>query len=781
MKNFKSLINSLILCLFVALNFMTLKAQDQSYYNTRLAYKFSVDSLAGFDEEAAIKGFSLDGFEGKELRWVTYNAKRNYVNAKYNLIKPQVQINQSYSNFKPIGGNLSVNAAPCVNEDFEASPVGQVIGNTLAGWGVGSMNNPCCGAGAACVNLATVTAGSSECWVRATPMADPWMGTLPNSPLGGTKVLQMNDNNWGSLTTRISQTFPVAATNALFQFAYAGVWDGSGHACCDQPSLKITLKNCAGVPLACPAISLTPSGAACASGVPGYTVTGGVSWTNWVIKSLDLTPFIGTCVTIEVTVSDCDGGAHQGYCYFDAICKPMTIQVNSALFPAGTAAATVVACGVTTATVVAPIGLGPYLWNGPAGSGITNNTNAQFQTTTAGTYTLTMTPPGSCAPIVKLVTLSFAPSPNANFNNISGCNTFTFNNLGNPAPAIQTYSFVGTAPPPSFTTTATTTVVTFPTAGTYTVLHSINNSGCTATVQAVIVVAPPINPAFTVPTPTQCLNGNSYSFAASLNVGTHSYTFNPAAGAPAVGNAANYGPGSFTAPGTYTVTHTVSSGGCTAFTSSVVSISPHPSLTLVPTNAICGNNNGSIVINNTTPAGQTVISFSMNGTAIVTQTPTGLPTGAYTIAFTNNFGCITSSVTNIANTPGVTNLATTFVNPACGNANGSITLGVVTGGTGPYTYSVNNGPFSAAPPLTNLAAGNYTITVKDVNNCVFTTVVTLVNTIPPSNVTFTTSPTACVGNTGVLGITGVTGGVAPFTFSVNGVSTGSVTGSLAFG
>ncbi|MBA2611665.1 MAG: hypothetical protein H0U95_06835, partial [Bacteroidetes bacterium] len=500
-----------------------------------MAYKFSVDSLAGFDEAATIRSFAQDGFEGKELRWVTYNAKRNYINAKYKLAPPQVQINTSTSNYKPIGGNNSVNAAPCVNEDFEGASVGQYFGNTLVGWTVASMNNPCCGAGQACVNIATTTVGSPEIWVRTTPMADPWMGTLPNSPLGGTKVLQMNDNNWGSLCTRISQTFPVTPSNALFQFAYAGVWDGSGHACCDQPSLKITLKNCAGTPLACPAISLTPSGAACASGVPGYTVTGGVSWTNWVIKSLDLTPFLSSCVTIEVTVSDCDGGAHQGYCYFDAICKPMTIQVNNSLFPVGTAASTVVSCGVSTATLIAPTGLGPYLWNGPGGSGITNNANQVIQTATAGNYTLTMTPPGSCAPIVKVITILFAPVPNANFTNVGNCNSFTFNNTGNGPPAIQTYSFVGPAPPPTFTTTAASTVVAFPSPGTYTVIHMIDNSGCTATVQSVIVVSPPPDPAFTLPTPTQCLNGNSYSFVAATPGGVHSYTFNPVAGSPAAG------------------------------------------------------------------------------------------------------------------------------------------------------------------------------------------------------------------------------------------------------
>lgn len=137
--------------------------------------------------------------------------------------------------------------------------------------------------------------------------------------------------------------------------------------------------------------------------------------------------------------------------------------------------------------------------------------------------------------------------------------------------------------------------------------------------------------------------------------------------------------------------------------------------------------------------------------------------------------------TTIANTAPITALGTTPTNPTCGNANGSIALGAVTGGVPTYSYSVNGGAFTTSPALTGLTAATYTIIVKDINGCTFTKTVTLTNQPGPTAVNFTTSPTACVGNTGVLGITGVTGGSAPYTFSVNGVATGSVTNGLAAG
>ncbi|MCE3228622.1 MAG: Ig domain protein group 2 domain protein, partial [Bacteroidetes bacterium] len=646
------------------------------------------DSLAGFDD-MPFKTEALNrGFFGKEYSAFMYSVKRGYVNQKYNL-------GVSMINAKPLPPQapVSLMAPPCVNEDFESSTAGGPY-TTLTGWtvseaqnGFGSWNaamtvytyyNTC----SVSVYPATSwTQAPNEVWIRNTPIADAnFPGGIPNSPLGGTKVLQLNDNiaSLGEVS-RVSQTFPVTSGNALFQYAYAACFNGTGHLCCDQPFLTIQVRNCSNVILACPNVDIIASGPSCTSGTPGFlTNASGYLYKNWTVQSIDLTPFIGSCVTIEVIVGDCSGWAHFGYCYFDAKCSPMTITVNNTQFPAGTAATTVAACGVTTGTMSAPTGLGPYNWQGPAGSGITNNTNQTITTSTSGNYTLTMNPAGACAPITKTVTLVFTPSPLATFNTVSGCNTFTFTNTGSAAPSVQTYSFIGTSPPGSFTTTATTTVVPFPTAGTYTVMHVVTNTaGCVTTASTVITAGAPPNAAFAIPTPTQCLNGNSYNFNATQATGTHTYNFNPAGGAPANGSAANYN-GAFTAPGTYTVNHTINFGGCTAFASSVIVVNPHPSLTVVPFNAACGQNTGSITINNTTGAGQTVVSFSMNGTTIPSQTVTGLGAGLYTIGLTNNFGCFTNTTTTIGNTPGVTALGTTSINPTCGNANGSIGLGVVT-------------------------------------------------------------------------------------------------------
>ena len=77
-------------------------------------------------------------------------------------------------------------------------------------------------------------------------------------------------------------------------------------------------------------------------------------------------------------------------------------------------------------------------------------------------------------------------------------------------------------------------------------------------------------------------------------------------------------------------------------------------------------------------------------------------------------GCVFSNTVFISNTGGPSAIATTVVNAGCGASNGSITLGAVTGGVAPYTYSVNGSAFTATTSYLNMAAGTYAVEVRDV-------------------------------------------------------------------
>ncbi len=365
---------------------------NQGYLNNNASsfknyVHFYADSLEGFDEHT-LKGQLLGrGFYGVEYMYVMNLKKREYIKTKYNLwIDPQNSDPSQMGN-KPIGGNNSVNAAPCINEDFEATPVGTYAGGlAVTGWTIGSGSNGFPNGGA-CLTPNYGANGSPEFSVVATPIINvPFLGTLPHSPLGGTKVVCMGNTSPGVLINQLKQTFPVTSANTLFQFAYAGSWDGSGHACCDQPFFKVDLYNCQGVLLPCSSISLTPSGSGCQSGVPGYTVDPPtqVSWTNWVVKYIDLTPYLGTCVTIKVTSGDCNGGAHHGSAYFDSRCGGNL--VGSGLGGnGGPVGGPVSFCfGSNQASIVAPLGYATYSWTGPP--------NVTYTPALANAPTITVSP-----------------------------------------------------------------------------------------------------------------------------------------------------------------------------------------------------------------------------------------------------------------------------------------------------------------------------------------------------------------------------------------------------
>ncbi len=682
MKN-KSL--PLILSLFTLFIFNTnvVKAQAPFKY---LTYIFPSDSLKGFDEAAANKEALDRGFFGSEYHVIMYSQKRDFINKKYGYTYGTTM----GSNAKGGPSTPSINAAPCVNEDFESSPsststttVG-TIGTSLLGWqaswGQNSGINGSCTQAGCCPN-----AGSTDAWIRTTPWTAPApLGVIPASPFGGTKVIQMNDNiTMKGEVVRIQQTFPVTASNALFQFAYKAAMDGSGHACCDQPYIRVELLDCMNNILACPQVSITPPGPSCATvSAVGWTTSGNISYTpNWIIKAIDLSPYLGSCVTIKVTVGDCDGWAHYGYAFFDFQCLPMTVTVNNIQFPAGNAVVAVAACGVTTGTMVAPPGLGPYTWNGPPGSGITANPNQTITTTMPGNYTLTMNPIGICTPITKTVNLQFGTFPTAGFTSANSCTTYTLTNTGTGPPSVQTYSFVGPGAPTSFTTTNATSVVNFAPSTTYTIIQTVTNpQNCPATFSMVITTPPGPSPAFTAsPSFTQCLTGNAFTFNATTTTGTHTYNFNPTVGSPPTGNTNPYGPVSFTAPGNYTVTHTVNSAGCVSSTQSVVVVNAKPTASATATPPACSG--GQAVLTGVGGPGSITwagpLGWTGVGTPVAVNNFTTGNQGTYTMTV-NNFGCITTTTVNIT-MPAVPSVTVTNTGPYC--VGQTIQLNAVTSST----------------------------------------------------------------------------------------------------
>jgi gliding motility-associated-like protein len=107
------------------------------------------------------------------------------------------------------------------------------------------------------------------------------------------------------------------------------------------------------------------------------------------------------------------------------------------------------------------------------------------------------------------------------------------------------------------------------------------------------------------------------------------------------------------------------------------------------------------------------------------------------------------------------------VNATCpGYKDGSIKL-YATGGTTPYVYSDDNITFGANNSFTELAAGAYTCYVRDANNCITDTTITLLGLPHIIIDTLGITPPLCyLGTDGAIAI-GATGGVPALTYSLD--------------
>ncbi|MEO9871269.1 hypothetical protein [Ekhidna sp.] len=106
---------------------------------------------------------------------------------------------------------------------------------------------------------------------------------------------------------------------------------------------------------------------------------------------------------------------------------------------------------------------------------------------------------------------------------------------------------------------------------------------------------------------------------------------------------------------------------------------------------------------------------------------------------------------------------------------GSVTL-LASGGTGTFTYSSNGIDFQSSPTIEGLFAGNLEFFVKEIDECVVSTLFTL--EAEDTGITFNTSssPSDCIEDTGSI-LLEASGGVGDITFSLDG---GSFQAATAF-
>jgi len=380
----------LLVALFISSVF-TLKAQQnlkhvnhdhKCEFNGQMI--FDKDSLVGFDEILEWQKAISMGFEIKDQKIAIARAKRNYIDFKYGY-------KQMY-----MGGANKVQSG-CTNVDFET-------GNA-SGWTIVEGDN---------INSTTHQMGALSSTTQTLicnpgyidPNGVPITG---NSPLGG-NFLRLGKTVSGGTAYKASQTFTVTAANSVFIYAYAVVLEDGSHSCAQQPYFSIAFKDCGGNPIPCGQYDVIAGGSACSGGAdPSFVTSGAYNYKQWTTAAFDLTALIGTCVTIDFQVAGCviAQSAHTGYAYIDASCQPMTLNLNGTEIPVGQTNNSF--CGAaTTNTLCAPAGF-TYSWTGP---GVTGQTGQCINTSSAGTFSVTLGQSGaSCFSPLLYSTFNSVPNP----------------------------------------------------------------------------------------------------------------------------------------------------------------------------------------------------------------------------------------------------------------------------------------------------------------------------------------------------------------------------------
>ncbi len=312
----------------------------------------------------------------------------------------------------------------------------------------------------------------------------------------------------------------------------------------------------------------------------------------------------------------------------------------------------------------------------------------------------------------------------------------------------------------SWNTGATTEDITNVPAGTYTVVVTDMNTGCSATASFTVQQPPDIIINGTV-TDASCGNADG-AIDITVSGGTPPYTYSWSNGATTEDI-------SGLPMGSYTVTVT-DANGCTKQATFTVQEAGAPIVSGTVTDVTCpGASDGAIDL--TVTGGSGAYSYSWN-TGDTTQDLNGIPGGTYIVTVQDQGTGCSRIDTFVVYEPDTFHVVANIQHVTCnGLANGSIDL-TVTGGTPPYSYQWNHGPTSE--DLTNLPAGTYTVTITDANGC--TTTRSFVVTEPPAlQVSASITPAQCSQPTGAIDVT-VSGGTPPYTYSwSNGATTEDLT------
>ncbi len=312
-------------------------------------------------------------------------------------------------------------------------------------------------------------------------------------------------------------------------------------------------------------------------------------------------------------------------------------------------------------------------------------------------------------------------------------------------------------------------------AGSYPVVVQDAN-GCQTSGSTIVLTQPtPLNFDAQAKTDVSCFGGTDGTITLTVSGGTPPYQYSIDGGGTYLPNG-----GIFTglAAGNYDIS-VLDNNGCQKAGSTLSVLEP-PQLLIdsqTGTDLSCaGSNDGTITI--VVSGGAPPYTYSIDGgTSFIGNGGlfVGLLPGNYDVAVRDNNNCDTYGSTISIQEPSAISITSELVTDiSCNGANdGQITI-IASGGTPPYTYSIDGGSsfFNNGGNFTNLAPGIYDVMVRDQNSCDKAGSTLVINEPLALSITSeaATDNLCFGGNSGSISVVAA-GGVSPYSYSIDGGTT----------
>jgi len=399
-------------------------------------------------------------------------------------------------------------------------------------------------------------------------------------------------------------------------------------------------------------------------------------------------------------------------------------------------------------------------------SATTNTSYISFGNLTAGTYYMTVEDLGGCSGTTSdfIIEDSEPLSYGLYIVPNSSCG-------GTPIGKIFVTGVTGHSPYTYLWNTGQSgSTITGLTSGNYSV-QVTDNYGCTLTQNAYVADVNPIGLRPFQATQPSCFSSDG-TITVQITGGTAPYYYSASTGNIFIGYPQTYTLSGLSA-GQYNFQVTDAAlctvvGGTTLVTPQGIA-----SLNISAQGSTCSSSGGTItvsVIGGTTPYVYTLIypngnTVNVNNTQ-TTQVFSNLSTGTYTVAVADAVGCSYMQEVTLFATNTFT-ISTQVTGTTCNQNNGTILVTKTTGGTSPFTYTLDGNvsvldTALSAITFNNVAGGQHTVTVSDATGCTQTTQVYVGQSVPLDFILYKTS--CGTGSSGSL-TAFISSGTPPYTFN----------------